>query len=278
MKINESRIASVVRGLVWRVGRKLYCWAKRDISNDPETNGEYWLLARAMNFANCTTPVLLDIGARFGDWSNCAQASLKRSGLQAQVHAFEPSTASYEHLANRFGLKGPIHVHKIALSDESGTRDFFVVADLAGVNSLIPSAGAKVEQVDSLRVDDFVKAQKIDHVLFAKSDAEGHDFNILVGASELFRQGRVDIWQFEYNHRWLAGRAQLKDVFDFIAEKPYRLGKLYADGIETYEQWHPELERYFEANYVLVKQGSDFERLCSPMRFNRRNILEPVGQ
>ncbi len=92
----------------------------------------------------------------------------------------------------------------------------------------------------------------------------------------MFRQGRVDVWQFEYNHRWLAGRAQLRDVFDFIADKPYRLGKLHADGIEVYEQWHPELERFFEANYVLIRHGSVLERVCSRVRFNHRNVLEPA--
>jgi hypothetical protein len=83
----------------------------------------------------------------------------------------------------------------------------------------------------------------------------------------------VEVWQFEYNHRWLAEKRCLKDVFKFIADKPYRLGKLYNNGIEIYDKWHPELERFFEANYVLIKRGSKFESLCKPVIFNCNNVL-----
>lgn len=273
----DSRMFAALRSIVWRIGRKLYTWARREVSNGPELNGEYWLLAQAVNAATVNTPCFLDIGARFGEWSEQAYALLKRRGLSGDVHAFEPAAASYAYLCSIFNLNESIHVHRLALSDQSGLRDFFVIGDLAGVNSLVPVGGAKVEQVNSIRVDDFLAKKKIDHVLFAKSDTEGHDFNALQGAEELFRQGRVDIWQFEYNHRWLAGCAQLKDVFNFIIDKPYRLGKLYARGIEVYEDWHPELERFFEANYVLVRQGSVFEKLCTPVRFNRRNVIEFAG-
>jgi FkbM family methyltransferase len=274
--MSESRMTTAFRSFVWRIGRKLYCWARREISNDPETNGEYWLLAQVVQSAPGTTLGFLDIGARLGDWSDRAQTLLKRANRSGLVHAFEPSTASYAYIANRLKSNESVQIHKLALSDQSGVRDFFVVDDLAGINSLIPVSGAKMEQVDCTRADDFLAAKKIEHIVFVKSDAEGHDFNIIQGASELLRQGRVDVWQFEYNHRWLPGRGQLKDVFDFIADKPYLLGKLFANGIQIYEQWHPELERYFEANYVLIRRGCRFERLCSHVRFDHRNVLAPL--
>lgn len=272
-----SKIFAALRSIVWRIGRKLYTWARREVLNGPKSNGEYWLLAQAVNNASGAKSCFLDIGARLGEWSGQAEALLKRSGLSGSIHAFEPSAASYAHLCNSFNFNELIHVHRMALSDQTGLRDFFVVDDLAGVNSFVPVAGTKVEQVNTMRVDDFLAKKKIDHVLFVKSDTEGHDFNALQGAEELFRQGRVDVWQFEYNHRWLASRAQLKDVFNFIINKPYWLGKLHARGIEVYEDWHPELERFFEANYVLVRQGSVFEKLCTPVRFNHRNVIEFAG-
>jgi len=52
-----------------------------------------------------------------------------------------------------------------------------------------------------MRVDEYLAQAQIEHVVFVKSDTEGHDFNVLLGAVELFQQGRVDVWQFEYNHR-----------------------------------------------------------------------------
>lgn len=145
---------------------------------------------------------------------------------------------------------------------------------MSGINSLSTNSNAiSAEQISCQRLDDFLSQRQIDKVVFVKSDAEGHDFNIICGAANLFQKGLVEVWQFEYNHRWLEERRQLKDVFEFIADKPYCLGKLHNNGIEIYDQWHPELERFFEANYVLVKRGSEFESLCKPIHFNSNNVL-----
>lgn len=265
-----------VRSIPYRLGRKLYMWARREAVQGPEKNGEYWLLAQVLKTQTFTTPVFLDIGANEGNWSDRAVALLKHEDVAGSVHAFEPAATTYAYLSARFQPADLVKTNMLALSDQSGPRNFYIVGERAGINSLIPVEGASVERVTSMRVDDYLTQQQIRHVVLAKSDAEGHDLYILQGAAELFREGRVDVWQFEYNHRWLAGRAQLKDVFDFITDKPYRLGKLYGDGIDIYDQWHPELERYFEANYVLVRRGSDFEKLCSSVRFNHRNVVIPV--
>lgn len=274
--MNKFGGMAAFRSIVWRISRKLYIWARREMLQGPEANGEYWLLAKVVSGSSVPQPIFFDIGSRIGDWSDCAQDLFRRAGAMGRIYAFEPSSASYAYLSERFKSNKSVNINKLALSDQSGIRDFFVVDEMAGVNSLFPLAGASLEQVDSMRLDDFLASKKIDHVVFAKSDAEGHDFNILQGAAELFRQGQVDVWQFEYNHRWLAGRSQLKDVFDFIADKPYRLGKLYGNGVEIFEQWHPELERFIEANYVLVRRGCEFEKLCTPVRFNHRNVLVPA--
>ena len=131
--------------------------------------------------------------------------------------------------------------------------------------------------VHTLRFDEFMGMERIEQVLLVKSDTEGHDFSVLQGAVETLRAGCVEVWQFEYNHRWIGARAFLKDVFDFILDKPYRLGKLYGNGVEFYDEWHPEMERYFESNYVLIRKGSRIEMLCTHVQFNQKNVLMPVA-
>jgi len=32
----------------------------------------------------------------------------------------------------------------------------------------------------------------------------------------------------------------------------YSVGKVTPNGIELYQDWHPELERFFEGNYILL--------------------------
>jgi FkbM family methyltransferase len=270
----------VIRSFVWRLGRRLYHWARREASGSFERNGERWLMRKVLFAADRGgTSVLLDIGAHKGNWSDAATSLLKVRNIPGCVYAFEPSSSTFSYLTEKYKGCNLISMNRIALSDCSGEREFYVVGELAGTNSLLRIDGANIEHViehvRTLRVDDFLGMHRIDHALFVKSDAEGNDFAVLRGAAETLQKGLIDVWQFEYNRRWIAGRYFLKDVFDFIADKPYLLGKLYGDGIEIYDTWHPELERYFESNYVLIRKGSCYEELCSRVRFDNHNVLMP---
>ena len=252
--------------------------ARREAANCCETNGEHWLIQNVLAGADRRkAAILLDIGANKGSWSERAASVLGHLSLSGHVHAFEPTSSTFSYLSEKYKGSELVSLHKLAMSDRSGQAEFFVVGDLEGTNSLLRNKGATVEMVRTLRVDDFLAEERIDQVLFVKSDTEGHDFSVLQGAAETLRAGCVDVWQFEYNHRWIGARAFLKDVFDFILDKPYLLGKLSANGVETYDKWHPELERFFEANYVLIRKGGCFEKLCSRVHFNHQNVLMPVS-
>lgn len=265
-----------IRSFIWRLGRRLYCWARREISSGFEKNGEHWLLQNVLVDADRNKPtVLLDIGAYMGNWSESVASMLRRQNIPGQVHAFEPASSTFIYLSERFKGSRLVSTNRIALSDKSGEREFFLVGELCGINSLIRIDGASTENVATLQLDDFLAEKRIAHVLFAKSDTEGHDLKVLQGATQTLRHGRVDVWQFEYNHRWVGGRSFLRDVFGIIADKPYLLGKLYGNGIEIYKCWHPELERFFESNYVLIRRGSRYEKLCSHVHFNNSNVLMP---
>ena len=267
---------AAIRSLTWRLGRRLYCWARRDVPNNPATNGEYWLIEKLLGESVSSTAILMDIGANIGDWTVQARGILDRLGKHGLVYAFEPAQSTYTFLSNRFKADDGVKLNKIALSEHTGEADFFVTGELAGTNSLYNSQGAVAEKVQTQKFDDFLISAGLAMVLFVKSDTEGHDMSVLRGAEKSLRAGSVEVWQFEYNHRWVANHSVLKDVFDFIEDKPYRLGKLYGDGIEIYEKWHPELERFFEANYVLVRNSSPIEKLFTLMNFSANNTLAPV--
>jgi hypothetical protein len=116
-----------------------------------------------------------------------------------------------------------------------------------------PSGGWREIRLD--RLDAFCAANGVGHIHLAKCDTEGHDAKVLKGAGGLLAAGRIDVFQFEYNHRWVHSRAFLKDVFDQVHRLPYRVAKVQAGGvIDVYPSGHPELDRFFEANYLLVRE------------------------
>jgi FkbM family methyltransferase len=212
--------------MAWRLGRKLYAWSRREVSKKPSLNGEYWLLKQIISTTSVSMPVFIDIGSHLGDWSNYAETLITENGSESSgyIYAFEPATDSYGFLSERFKSSEVVSLEKFALSDKSGMKDFFVFGKMVGINSLSETVDAiNIEHVYTQRLDEFLVQRRIEQVVFVKSDAEGHDFNIICGAANMFEQGRVEVWQFEYNHRWIAEKRYLKDVFEFIADKPEKL-------------------------------------------------------
>ena len=238
------------RSLLWRLGRKLYCYARNDLPQRPENNGEYQLLQIFLKLPQ-ERVTLVDIGANKGEWTSEALSRAKALGKEIDVHTFEPSDDSYLYLQKLF-QSTQVKLNDMAVSDTTGTSRLFLQGPLCGTNSLYPHEGGIRTEIRTISLDDYVDEQGLDRLDFVKSDTEGHDFCVMQGAYHLLSTGKVGIWQFEYNHRWINARNYLRDVFDFVADKPYLIGKLSNRGIEVYTSWNQELERYFESNYVLI--------------------------
>ena len=261
-----------LRSFMWRTGRKLYQYARREGPNDPAHNGEYWLLDAIVQRADGASLTLLDVGANVGEWTARALACLSRHARSGTVHAIEPAPGAHAHLARRFARDPRVVARRVALADHSGTESLYVVGELAGTNSLVDQQIGLPVPVAVTRVDDYLKAHALERVTFLKSDTEGLDLAVLRGGLEALSRGRIDAWQFEYNARWIHARAFLRDVFELLATQPYVLGKLFGDGVELFDAWHPELERFFETNFVLLRTGTALERLGKRSRFDRSNV------
>ena len=108
--------------------------------------------------------------------------------------------------------------------------------------------------VEKTTLTRFCDENGIAKVALAKCDTEGHDLLVLRGARDLLAAERIDVFQFEYNHRWVIARAFLKDVFELIDGLPYAVARIEPDHIEVFPEWHPELERFFQSNYLLVRK------------------------
>jgi FkbM family methyltransferase len=259
-----------IRHLAWRYGRTLYALARGEGRNDPRTNGEYWLQQAVMARAGSTI-LLMDVGANKGDWTlNALENATVDQNVR--IHAFEPSSATRQILAGRCKRFTNAVIHQEALSDEPGEANFYSKGAGEGTNSLASVSGDNVERVKLSTCDAFLQEIGVDHIDMLKIDTEGFDLMVLRGAARTLSEARIDVVQFEYNWRWLLNNACLRDVFALVADKPYRVGKLVGKAIEFYDEWHFELDRFFENNYVLVLKGSTIERLGHVMRFDQSNV------
>jgi FkbM family methyltransferase len=176
--------------------------------------------------------------------------------VRVRIVAFEPVAATFRLLVdNTSGAPGavdfqPMHM---ALSDRVGTAEMNIVGAGAGTNSLHAQAGVQADHVETIQcttLDTVTKAEGIERVLLLKIDTEGHEISVLEGARELLAARRIELIQFEYNHRWIASRHYLRDAFELLQPHGYHIGKITPTAIEFYAEWHHELESWREGNYL----------------------------
>lgn len=254
-----------LRRLAWRFGRHVYSGARGEQrSGRIRENGEADVQRCVLNAVPRDVVMrVCDIGANRGEWtlSLLKQATPeRRTAGRLCLDAFEPVPTT----AGRFAAAiAPVagnecvRLHNVAISDAPGEARISVMSDSGGTNTLhhdgITTALAKCDvKLDTL--SDFCARENVGHLHLVKCDTEGHDAKVIAGARPLLRDERIDVMQFEYNHRWVLGRAYLRDVFEIISGLPYKLGKVRRGGrIDLYDAWHPELEHFIESNYVLLR-------------------------
>lgn len=71
--------------------------------------------------------------------------------------------------------------------------------------------------------DQFCEQEKISHIDYLKIDAEGFDYEVLVGFKGMLSSGKVRALQFEHE-----GGRYIRDFHDFLFPLGYRIGKIYA--------------------------------------------------
>lgn len=255
------------RRSLWRFGRALYLTARADVNNELNTNGErnvqYSVLKKFIN--SNEEIIIFDIGANIGDWTFSTLDIAASLGVdkQLEIHLFEPVLSTFRTLESRIigskRFKSKIHLINQGHSSDVGTADIFIVGENAGTNSLHPDPlhpSTKLQKIELTTGDSYCTRAGIDKVHFIKCDAEGHDVNVLYGIKNLMELEKVMVFQFEYTHFWVYSRHFLKDVFDFISNSHYRIGKITPNRIELYEKWHPELEKFFAGNYLIIHESA----------------------
>ena len=131
---------------------------------------------------------VLDVGANIGNHS------VFFSRLFKKVHSFEPNPITYEVLsinAKYAAENRNIECHKYGLSDKAGTVPFLVDPQNIGGSSVV------AEQLDQTRTMD-VEVMKLDDlpniicddIALIKVDVEGHELQVLDGASATIKKHR----------------------------------------------------------------------------------------
>lgn len=245
------------RQVLWRISRRLYLLCRRDGSLDFESNGERELSTRLaeIGIRKKHPLIVLDVGCNKGAWTKMLLGQLKNS-TKPQIFAFEPNPTLAEELkllARELSDRAKVTVVCAAVSNKPGKLDFILAT--GGVHHLatedMSEEGEKIT-VNVITIDDFCEKEQLDWVDMIKIDVEGFDILAMQGTSKLIENERVGIIQFEYGSLLMRTRTYLFDAFKIVEGTAYKVGKVSNKGIEVFNNWHPDIERFYGGNYVLV--------------------------
>lgn len=259
----ETLRAIFGRGFVARLGRFLWQRGSLEYPNDFERNGEALMQRRLMGELGRREELcVFDVGANVGEWSRQLLEVVRRRDYRGHIdlHLFEPASAAAAKIEEELGGRNGVTAHVVpaAVADESGTAELNVRAPTAGTNSLRTASDEHLDgraEVEVVTVDEYCRDHGIEQIDWMKVDTEGNDANVLEGAEELFADGRIRYVQFEYNWRWILFRHYLRDAFELADRTDYKIAKVTPEGLEVYEDWDFDLERFYEANFLMFPAG-----------------------
>lgn len=249
-----------VRGLSYRTPRArwLYRLCKLYVDNydgdnntEMEVNGEVKFLRQALRHIG-SEPVIFDVGANRGDW---CQAVLEIQP-RARIHCFEPSKRAWTLLKSR-GFSPNVICNAAGMGERQETLTLHVDPDVLELSSIYggnKGTGGEPQQVPILTVDSYSQEHGIGQIDYLKIDVEGHELAVLKGAREMLAQKRIRFVQFEYGSWYIEARIYLKDVFEWLKDFDYDIGKVMPYGFRKIGAYRPALEGFENANYLLIRR------------------------
>ena len=202
---------------------------------------------------------MFDVGA------NSGQTSLAYGGLfpRAEIYAFEPGPKAFAKLRRAVAGHKQIHVHATAVGATSGEVEFLEEDDT--LRSRVTSrADAQSLVVPMTTIDEFCSLHNLETISYLKIDTEGHEREVLAGASRMLREGRISFIETECGlnstNTYHVPFETIKGVLDGDG---YRLFGIYRQ-VAEWPTGHPHLRR---GNAVfLASAESEKARMRIPQR------------
>jgi len=211
--------------------------------------------SRELNSAFADVPVsqavVFDVGAHTGQF---LQEALKRTSSDSMIHAFEPANLSYRQLSKNFGDQGRVRLNRLALSRESGSGVLFYDqpdSQLASLTARARFGEAKSEGVRLMTIDEYCANHEITQIDLLKLDVEGHELEVLEGATGLLSRDAIRRILFEFGGCNIDTRVFFRDLYELLTGRGMRIHRVMPTGkLLPIEKYNESLERFRTTNYL----------------------------
>lgn len=148
---------------------------------------------------------------------------------KGSVIVFEPGVNNLPYLKKNVGQKKNVRIVEKGVGNETGQKTFYIesltgqnntfVKDFEGFESNKKNAGVDASYqevtVEIVKLDEFIKDEKVGVPNFIKIDVEGFEYNVLLGMTEILSAGKTKIM--------VEIQANYKEIYDLFRQHHYNV-------------------------------------------------------
>ena len=230
-----------------------------------ESSGERALIRRLLERRRPDDDALcvFDVGANEGTF-----VALVRAGLGEtphRIHAFEPGPETFCLLQERVGGASDVTLNRTALGNAEGSLPFYSDRPGSPLASLYPRdlsrfgiAMNRVDPVPVTTLDRYCESHGIERIDLLKLDVEGHELEVLRGASRMLGEKRIRMVTFEFGGCHVDSRAFFRDFHDLLTAAGLgRICRITPSGhLSPVGPYRVLLEQFQTTNYLACSDDS----------------------
>ena len=225
--------------------------------DDFKKNGEYYFLKSLIGYYKKKKNItIFDCGANTGKYSKSIQEIANSNRLEVNLHLFEPMKKTFNELVKNINQKN-VFLNNLGVSDINENRNIYFDNEQSSLASIYHRQNLEnfnlKKTISLIKLSDYLKTSKVNHIHLLKLDVEGHEFFALKGLEDYLNKDFIDFILFEYGGTYLDSKTTLRAMYGLLNHNGFTIARLMKRGLKILD-YNSKFENFQYANYVAISK------------------------